>query len=112
MPKSGIVFLKTHALEELKEFYINRIDCEMWMDQGDCAILSHGEFLFGFCTREKKETDGMLTFVYDSREDVDTIFEKMKDISTSTPYDNPKYPIYHFFGKDPEGRAIEFQVFL
>ena len=27
-------------------------------------------------------------------------------------YLNEKYEIYHFFAKDPEGRAVEFQKFL
>lgn len=108
---SGIVFFKTQKLEELKEFYLNICECEMWMDQGDCCIFQHDNFLFGFCTRDFIETQGMITFYFDSKEEVDRFYAKFAESADSAPRDNPKYPIYHFFTKDPEGRILEFQFF-
>lgn len=108
---SGIVFFNTQSLDELKTFYIEKVGCRMWMDQGDCVILRFGNMLIGFCKREKADLQGLITFFYDSREGVDHAYARFKDIADAPPRDNPKYPIYHFFAKDPEGRGIEFQYF-
>lgn len=108
---SGIIFFKTKKLEELKHFYLSEVECEIWLDQGDCCILQNGNFLLGFCLRDKPETDGMITFYYDSKIKVDRLYEKFRDSADAPPRDNPKYPIYHFFAKDPEGRILEFQYF-
>jgi len=109
---SGIVFLKTQEYDAIKNFYISRIGCELWMDQGDCIILRHGNFLIGFCDRDDPDVDGMLTFFYDTKDDVDLMYEKFKDIAASEPKMNTQYPIYNFFAVDPEGRDIEFQWFV
>jgi len=108
---SGIVFFKTQKLKELKEFYLDEVECEMWMDQGDCCIFQNGNFQFGFCTREFVETEGMITFYYDVKTEVDRFYEKFCVSADAEPRDNPKYPIYHFFTTDPEGRILEFQHF-
>jgi len=108
---SGLVFFKTNKLEELKEFYLKNVECEIWMDQGDCCIFQNGNFQFGFCTRDYIETDGMITFYYDTKAEVDRFYEKFRDIADNAPRDNLKYPIYHFFARDPEGRILEFQYF-
>lgn len=108
---SGIVFIKTQKLDDLKAFYLNQVNCELWMDQGDCLIFKHGNFLFGFCDREEADTGGLITFFYDKKEDVDCYYEKLKSFAESPPITNKKYPIYHFFASDPESRKIEFQYF-
>jgi len=108
---TGVVFFKTVELEALTSFYTERVGAELWMDQGDCRILRHGQFLFGFCQREEPETCGILTFVYPDREGVDRMYELFKEEALDAPRDNPRYPIYNFFARDPEGRLIEFQMF-
>ncbi len=108
---NGILFLKTKGLESLKTFYIEKIGCELWQDQNDCAIFRHGNFLFGFCERDDIEDKAMLTFFYESKEEVDRMYEKLRDIAESRPVENEKYNIYQFFAKDPEGRTIECQYF-
>ena len=108
---SGVVFFKTVRLDELTEFYTRRIGAELWMDQRDCRIFRHGRFLFGFCQREESETCGILTFVYLDRESVDRMYRAFEQEALDPPCDNPRYPIYNFFARDPEGRLIEFQVF-
>ena len=45
----GIIFFKTQKLAELRNFYINKVGCELWMDQKDCLIFRAGNMLFGFC---------------------------------------------------------------
>ncbi len=108
---SGIVFFKTTKLAELKVFYQEKIGCLVWMDQGDCCILQNGNFLLGFCQRESVDNQGIITFYYETKAEVDRFYEIFKDTADATPRDNPKYPIYHFFANDPEGRILEFQYF-
>jgi len=108
---SGIVFLKTLRLADIRQFYLKQIGCHVWLDQADCTILKHGNFLFGFCQRDKAESDVMLTFFYDTKEEVDRMYERLKSVSISSPSQNDKYRIYQFFARDPEGRTIEFQCF-
>ena len=108
---TGVVFFKTVRLDELTGFYTDRVGAELWMDQSDCRIFRHGRFLFGFCEREEAETEGIITFVYPDREGVDRMYEVFAAEAIEAPCDNPRYPIYNFFARDPEGRLIEFQVF-
>lgn len=109
---SGIVFLKTNARKKVKDFYINEVGMELWLEWADCIVLKHGNMLLGFCDRAELDTQGCYTFLYDTKEEVDALHEKFKDIATSEPKENSKYEIYNFFTKDPEGRTVEFQAFL
>jgi len=108
---SGIIFFNTEKLDELKRFYINEIGCSLWMDQGDCVILQHDNFLLGFCQRETADTQGCITFFYKSKEAVDRKYKAFMRLAKSPPVMNPNYPIYNFFASDPEGRTVEFQYF-
>ena len=110
---AGIVFLKTNKLKEIVDFYINEIGAKIWVDQGDCVILKHGNFIFGFCEREGDITKGwLLTFFYQTKEEVDQMYTKLKHRADSKPKKSEKYKIYQFYAKDPENRPLEFQVFL
>jgi len=108
----GIIFFSTQKLDRLKEFYINRLGSEVWLDQGACVILKFGNMLFAFCESQQMTKDGLITFFFKSKADVDTAYEELKDIAVSPPKENKKYAIYHFYAKDPEGRSIEFQYFM
>ncbi len=109
---SGIVFFSTAKLEEIKDFYIERVGCELWLDQGSCAILKYGNLLVGFCQSQEAKLDTLITFFYENKADVDELYEELKPSARSAPKENPKYRIYHFYAQDPEGRSIEFQSFL
>jgi nitroreductase len=108
---SGIVFFKTQMLEGLKSFYTESVGCEIWLEQADCALFRHGNFIFGLCQRDEADTGGIITFFYETREAVDLMYDKFKSIATSEPSHNDKYKIYQFFATDPEGRTLEFQYF-
>ncbi len=108
----GIIFFKTQMMEDLKSFYTDEVGCEIWMEQGGCVILKAGNMLFGFCQRDKADMDALITFFYDTKEEVDLKYEKFKKSALEKPAENLKYKIYHFFARDPEGRMIEFQHFL
>ena len=110
---AGIVFLRTNDLKKIKEFYTDVLSATIWIDQQDCVIFKHDNLLFGFCQREGKIGTGwLLTFFYQTTEEVDTIYERIKPQAASIPSKNDRYNIYQFFAKDPEGRDLEFQTFL
>ena len=110
---AGIVFLKTKNLEGMKSFY-SKIGAKVWIDQTDCIIFKHDNFLFGFCERDGISTGWLLTFFFKTKADVDDMYKTLNvsGMNINPPALNTKYNIYHFFTKDPEGRDIEFQVFL
>ncbi len=108
---AGIVFLKTENLQKIKDFYSD-LDSEIWIDQGDCIIFKHQNFLFGFCERDNISKDALLTFFYESVEEVDDVYQRLQKWTAGKPTKNEKYQIYNFFAKDPEGRDLEFQTFL
>jgi hypothetical protein len=109
---SGIIFFKTKNLDKIKTFFCSEIGMELWLDQQDCVILQHGNMLLGFCDRDKAEHEGMITFFYETTEEVDLMYQKLESISISMPIKNEKYSIYQFFARDPEDRTLEFQCFL
>jgi catechol 2,3-dioxygenase-like lactoylglutathione lyase family enzyme len=109
---SGIVFLRTREFERVVAFYRERVGMTMWLEQPGIAILRHGNLLLGFHRQDEPDTQGVFTFFYETRGEVDAMHRRLVDVALGPPKENPKYRIYHFYGKDPEGRSIEFQQFL
>ncbi|KTG10077.1 glyoxalase [Haloprofundus marisrubri] len=109
---SGIVFFGTENHEAVVEFYTETVGAEVWLEQADCTVLKHGNLLFGFCDRDTTDDCGILTFVYDSREEVDAMADAVGDAAREEPHENETYDIYQFFADDPDGRTAEFQAFL
>lgn len=109
---SGIIFFRTKDLKALDDFYIERLGCSLWIDQGFCHIYRSGNLLFGFSQRDQADTDGMITFFFPKREDIDRLYEEYSDIAESAPKESSGARIYHFFARDPDGRAVEFQYFM
>ena len=109
---SGIVFFATEQSESIIEFYTERLGAEIRLEQPGCTILGYENMLFGFCDRNRTDTEGVLTFVHDDRESVDTAYSELSDVATEEPHENESYQIYQFFSRDPDGRAVEVQTFL
>lgn len=107
----GIVFFRTEHLEEVVAFYGDRVGAEVWLEQPDCTILRAGGLRVGFCDREEADTDGIVTFVVESRVAVDDHYSDLSDVAEDEPHYNEKYEIYQFFAADPEGRTVEVQTF-
>lgn len=108
---SGVIFIRTQMLDELVKFYTEKIGCHIWIDQKDVIILKHGNFIFGLHSSSVSDLDTLLTFFYDTKDDVDKMAEIMTDNKLTDPNENKRYSIYNFFAKDPEGRKLEFQHF-
>jgi len=108
----GIVFLRTAQFDAVKSFYLDWVGMTVWLEQPDITILRHGNLLVGFHRQPTADIDALLTFFYDSRDEVDAMYAKLSDVATTELKENTKYRIYNFFGVDPEGRKVEFQHFL
>lgn len=108
---AAIIFFRTRDLEKISSFYQTRCKMELWLDQGGCRIFRSGEQLLGFCQREEADTGGTITFFFQTRAEVDEAYQHNRDLAQDLPQENPAYRIYHFYGRDPEGRSIEFQSF-
>ncbi|MHB9288346.1 VOC family protein [Halobacteriales archaeon Cl-PHB] len=108
---SGIVFFATTDLARVVEFYTERLDATVWLEQPDCTILAHDEFRFGFCERAEADTCGVLTFYDADRAGVDDRYDRLADVAEGPPVYNETYDIYQFFATDPDGRTVECQTF-
>ena len=108
---AGLTFFKTEHLDRTQAFYTD-LGMTTWLDQGDCMILRHGNLLLGFCAREGVDSQGTITFFYDTREEVDALYRQLGSVAAGAPRENERYRIYHFFAQDPDGRTLEFQSFL
>ncbi len=111
---SGIVFMKTKNLEKVSNFYQHKIGMKLWQDQGKCKIFEKGNLQLGFCHANTIDNEGIITFYFKDKKEVDKFYEKISnDIEiTKEPQENEDFDIYQFFAKDPEGRTLEFQSFL
>ncbi|MFO7637238.1 MAG: VOC family protein [Clostridia bacterium] len=115
-----ITFLPAKDLEKTHAFYHGFLGFPMSHDQGSCRIYLTPSGSIGFCTGYGNHTGmGVVCFVLDSREQVDSIYEKLKvqepllGISlVSQPSHRPEFGIHQFYALDPEGNRIEFQCFL
>lgn len=107
----GIVFFRTQSRAEVVEWYRDVVGAEVWLEQPGCTILTFEGFRFGFCDDEVTESEGILTFVYDSEAAVDAMHERLGDAAREEPHENYTYDIYQFFAGDPDGRTAEFQCF-
>jgi catechol 2,3-dioxygenase-like lactoylglutathione lyase family enzyme len=109
---AGIIFFKTSSLEQITRFYTKRMGMKVWLDQGGCTIFRSGNLLLGFCRAGNAESEGVITYFYKTREEVDERYSALSDIAGEQPRENQQYRIYQFFAEDPEGRTLEFQSFL
>lgn len=109
---AGIIFLRTAKFDEVRAFYTETIGMSVWLEQPNIAILRHGNLLVGFHRQPEADLAGLITFFYETRDEVDEMYARLHDVANAEPKQNPKYRIYHFFATDPEGRKIEFQQFM
>ena len=109
---AGLTFHRTQNFIEVINYYRDKVKMDIWLEQGGCTILQKGNFLLGFCDRDGTDTDGMITFFFETSEEVDDYYMRFKESAAEAPKENSRFGIYHFFTKDPDGRNVEFQSFL
>ena len=86
---AGIIFFRTLMPEELHAFYSQRCGMKLWLDQGGCRIYRSDNLLLGFCPREEADLNGIITFFVAEREQVDKIYQMMKDVADARPVTIP-----------------------
>lgn len=108
---SGIVFFATQQRDAVVSFYRDVVGASVWLEQPDCTILDYEGFRVGFCERDHTDTDGIVTFVSETRAGVEDAYERVGDAAVEPPAYNDTYEIYQCFAEDPDGRTVEFQTF-
>jgi catechol 2,3-dioxygenase-like lactoylglutathione lyase family enzyme len=110
-----ITFLHSSDLKVTKHFYNGLLGLEVVRDQGTCLIFKVTPSAFlGFCEHIEPLPAGRRIILTLVTEDVDQWYLQLKKNGASIeepPKANPKFQIYHFFLKDPDGYWIEFQRF-
>mgnify|MGYP002640449848 CR=1 FL=1 len=109
-----ITFLHTADLKRTAQFYEEILGLPLVRDQGVCRIYKTStDGYLGFCTHlETPVSKGIILTLVTPSVDIwyETLLAKGVQIVTP-PAHNPKYHIYHFFFKDPNGYALEIQHF-
>jgi catechol 2,3-dioxygenase-like lactoylglutathione lyase family enzyme len=111
-----ITFLYTNNLSATADFYENTVGLELALDQRACRIYKTAPAAFlGFCHREeisKDHQDIIITLVTPEVDLWHKLFIQRGVSIEKPPALNPKFQIYHFFFRDPNGYLIEVQEFL
>ena len=114
--EGSIVFFGVKNLEETDSFYRDKLGLELYKDQGLCRIYRvPGGGMLGFCTHQdviSREKSPIITLL---TPDVDGWYKKLKEKGVEAgeePKSNPRFKIYHFFLRDPDGYTLEIQRFL
>jgi len=111
-----ITFLAAGDLEETAAFYEGVLDLPLVLDQGTCRIYRTGRDAFlGFCGHLPTSAEPRPVIVTLVSQKVDDWYNYLLEKGAAVekrPVLNPKYNIYHFFVRDPDGYRIEVQRFL
>jgi catechol 2,3-dioxygenase-like lactoylglutathione lyase family enzyme len=111
-----IVFLGTSNLEETHYFYSKILKLPLYKDQGLCRIYDvPGGGKLGFCQHLDISINGKSPIITLLADDVDKMYQELIDnnvVIDEKPKVNPKFNIYHFFVRDPNGYCVEIQKFL
>ena len=110
-----ITFLHSQNLQATRTFYSEVLALPLVRDQGTCIIFGTAQNAFlGFCEHIDSIPTGRRVILTLVTEDVDGWYQKLKSRQADLlgePEANPKYQIYHFFLKDPDGYWVEIQRF-
>lgn len=111
-----ITFLRTADLAMTAGFYESVLGLPLILDQGSCRIYRTGGTAFvGFCRHLEAPAlpQGIILTLVSG--DVDGWYRYLQEhgvIVERAPAHNPRFNIYHFFFRDPNGYLIEIQQFL
>jgi len=111
----SICFFPARDLLATHHFYHDVLGLELFLDQGACRIYDvPGGGKLGFCDHVPSEgpKDPILTLL---SPDVDAWASKLQQQGfppLEPPRRNPKFHIYHFFVRDPDGYRVEIQKFV
>ncbi|NCC34807.1 MAG: VOC family protein [Chloroflexia bacterium] len=114
---SHILFFPVADLAHSYQFYHQILGLKLVLDQGGIQIyqVAPGAFV-GLCQHEQGPlaADDRLIVTLVTPE-VDHWYERLATGGVAVdapPRENPRYQIYHFFARDPDGYRVEVQCFL
>lgn len=110
-----IVFLPTLDLRATEEFYAERLGLVLVTRQPGCTIFRWtGCAYVGFCQKEQvpQPTESVcLTLTCSHLDDLYRWLQSQGVETDGPPRHNPRYSIWQFFARDPNGYTLEFQRF-
>lgn len=112
-----IAFFPVRDLAATRDFYERDLGLPLMRDQGTCLIFGApaGGHL-GFCQRDDATPppdDDQLILTVVTRQ-VDEVYQRLRRVGVETeavPSHDPRFGIYHFFARDPDGYRLEVQSF-
>jgi catechol 2,3-dioxygenase-like lactoylglutathione lyase family enzyme len=111
-----ITFLMVKDLGATADYYERVLGMPLAVDQGSCRIYQVvGQAYVGFCERPESADSARNVILTLVTPDVDAWYERLKGLGVhleKPPAVNPRYGIYHFFARDPDGYLVEIQRFL
>lgn len=108
-----INFYTCYDLKETEEYWLN-LGLTLYMKQPNCIILDSKEGQIGFLESKDHQPPvySCISFTKDTKEEIDELYNKYKDIALAPPKNHHTAPVYSFFMKDPNGLKVEFQTFI
>ena len=111
---SMVVFYPCLNIQETTQFYLDTIQLQLYQDQGACKIFDTGYGYLGFCEYDDHELASRvcISFNLPSKEAVNAQYKQFLEMGIqeiTPPQQHPRFDVYSFFMKDPNGYAIEFQ---
>ncbi len=112
--ESMVNFYPCLDIAKTTDFYLNVMGLKLWRDQGTCKIFDSGYGYLGFCEYDHHETatHTCISFNVSSEAEVQKMHEYFQTshvAGLTAPQKHPKYPVYSFFFRNPNGYTIEIQ---
>jgi len=106
-----------YACSDLKktDVFYQSLGLKIFRSEPGCNIYDSGYGYLGFLQKDdmKLPDYSCISFDCENEEEVDTVYESLMDKYLCTvPQKHPKYSVYSFFLKDPDGYTVEFQYIL
>jgi predicted enzyme related to lactoylglutathione lyase len=117
--ETQITFIYVRDLDVTAAFYEGILSFPLVLDQGECRIVqtsADDRGYLGYCQSSKSipvdKSGSILTLVSNQVDEwYDYLISKGVEV-LGEPNENPRYEIYQFFLKDPDGYILEIQSFL
>ena len=109
-----INFYLSKNLKKTEEFWCNTLGLSVYMRQPNAIIFQGDEGQIGFLDSPHATPPNYscISFTFESREEIDTLYQQHQSIALAPPKEHPLSPVYSFFMLDPNGLRVEFQVFI
>lgn len=115
MIESCVTFFPVSDLARTVRFYTEVVGLRIHQDQGGCVIFDCNQGYWGFCQYDdgRPLASGVcMSLNCSTTDEVDEQYRRLTAAGVQTlgaPAMHPKFPVYSFFFRDPDGYLLEFQ---